>query len=38
MSLLLLSLVFILGLAAGILIGIKHAARGQAIKDAVKKG
>ena len=33
-----LSLAFILGLASGILIGIKHASKGQAIKDAVKKG
>ena len=29
-------LALLLGLAAGILIGIKHAKRGQAIKDAIK--
>lgn len=32
-----LSLAFVLGLAAGLLVGIKHAKRGQAIKDALKK-
>ena len=32
-----LSIALVLGFASGLLVGIKHAKRGQAIKDALKK-
>jgi hypothetical protein len=32
-----LSIAFVVGFSAGLLVGIKHAKRGQAIKDALKK-
>lgn len=37
MSILLLALVTLASFSAGLLVGIKHAQKGQAIKDAIKK-